>query len=168
MGFEIRPPLMRSTQIWSRSDHMGYARTLIHHFGSSLTYADILRRGPLSNDLRGHIPSLATSGLSGDLTGRLPSSVTGGLSPSATGGFPMQMASLGPVSQSKTSFPNLKASSSFNRHGLNLLGRCFWCGEKGHRAVTCRDAKVCFRCGGLGHIFSTLFLLFSSSGTSCP
>lgn len=37
----------------------------------------------------------------------------------------------------------------------SMKNRCFLCGEKGHRAISCRNAKVFFQCGAIGHISST-------------
>jgi Zinc knuckle len=35
-----------------------------------------------------------------------------------------------------------------------IRDRCLRCGEKSHRAKICRNTRVCFNCGSLGHIFS--------------
>jgi Zinc knuckle len=47
-----------------------------------------------------------------------------------------------------------------------VRNRYFRCGEKGHRAAGCRNARVCFVCGGIGHISSSCNRSSSSSAST--
>lgn len=42
----------------------------------------------------------------------------------------------------------LRLPSRFNNPKLFF---CYRCGDRGHRAISCRNALVCFTCGRLGH-----------------
>jgi Domain of unknown function (DUF4283)/Zinc knuckle len=61
-----------------------------------------------------------------------------------------------------------RASQFHSRRGQWLRDRCLRCGEKGHRAKVCRNARVCFVCGSLGHRSASCSKKRTQIPNSCP
>lgn len=70
----------------------------------------------------------------------------------------MSTSSQGPTAQIATNRGKqdgfLRRYQPFRRSGTHLNPKtffCYRCGDRGHRASSCRNALVCFTCGRLGH-----------------